>query len=84
MGKRAEEAALIAYPVCMGEYSDNCKEYDTNESDRLTYQEGYEKAEKETIERAAKWLREETKKYVGPVNEPFWGMFLSHFRKAME
>ena len=54
MGKRAEEAALIAYPVCMGEYSDNCKEYDTNESDRLTYQEGYEKAEKETLDSTEK------------------------------
>ena len=44
---KAEERALEAYPVAIGIYSDNCREYDTNESDRLTYQEGYEQAEKD-------------------------------------
>ena len=44
---KAEERALEAYPVSIGTYSDNCQEYDTNEADRATYQEGYEQAEKD-------------------------------------
>lgn len=31
----------------MSQYSDNCKEYDNNESDRLTFIEGYHQAEKD-------------------------------------
>ena len=44
---KAEERALEAYPIAMSQYSDNCKEYDSNESDRLTFIEGYHKAEKD-------------------------------------
>ena len=47
MSKRAEEKAFEAYPPVIGIYSDSCLEYDANESDRLTYQEGYEQAEKD-------------------------------------
>ena len=46
---KAEEMALEAYPVMISEYSDSCQEYDSNESDRLTYQEGYEQAERDII-----------------------------------
>lgn len=53
---KAEERAMEAYPVVMGTYSDNCREYDMNESDRLTYQEGYEQAVKDMIERTTDWL----------------------------
>ena len=41
----AEERALEAYPIAMSEYSDSCREYDSNESDRLTFIEGYHQAE---------------------------------------
>ena len=44
---KAEERALEAYPIVMSQYSDNCKEYDSNESDRLTFVEGYHQAEKD-------------------------------------
>lgn len=44
---KAEERALEAYPIVMSQYSDNCKEYDSNESDRLTFIEGYQQAEKD-------------------------------------
>ena len=44
---KAEERAFEAYPIVMSQYSDNCKEYDSNESDRLTFIEGYQQAEKD-------------------------------------
>jgi len=44
---KAEDRALEAYPIVMSQYSDNCKEYDSNESDRLTFIEGYHQAEKD-------------------------------------
>ena len=43
----AEGRALEAYPIVMSQYSDSCKEYDSNESDRLTFIEGYHQAEKD-------------------------------------
>ena len=44
---KAEDRALEAYPIVMSQYSDNCKEYDSNESNRLTFIEGYHQAEKD-------------------------------------
>lgn len=44
---KAEERALEAYPIAMSEYSDSCMEYDSNESERLTFIEGYHQAEKD-------------------------------------
>lgn len=44
---KAEERALEAYPIAMSEYSDSCREYDSNESERLTFIEGYRQAEKD-------------------------------------
>ena len=44
---KAEDKAYEAYPIVMSQYSDNCKEYDSNESDRLTFIEGYRQAEKD-------------------------------------
>ena len=44
---KAEERALEAYPIAMSEHSDSCREYDSNESDRLTFIEGYHQAEKD-------------------------------------
>ena len=84
MSKRAEEAALKAYPECKV-YNDLAMEYDDiNGCYRVGFEVGYEQAEKETIERACKWLKAHTKSYVGPIEEPFWTMFIEHFKKAME
>ena len=44
---KAEQRALEAYPIVISQHSDNCKEYDSNESDRLTFIEGYQQAEKD-------------------------------------
>lgn len=83
---RAEEAALEAYPIQISEYSDSCKQYDSNESDRLTYQEAYEQAEKDTIEKAVKWLKANWRNYVWLDADKIihFGHWESDFRKAME
>lgn len=53
MSKRAEEAALEAYPVdicgyrCKCEIGDKPEPLDYNERKRIAYQEGYEQAEKD-------------------------------------
>ena len=54
---KAEQRALEAYPIVMSQYSDNCKEYDSNESDRLTFIEGYQQAEKDVTEAFARIIR---------------------------
>lgn len=46
MSKKAEEAALKAYPYNRA-YTDNDVEYDGNFCNRLPYIEGYEQAEKD-------------------------------------
>ena len=74
MSKRAEEAAWKwatennVDPFSMGQ----------------AYGIGYEQAEKDTIERALDWLMAHTKSYAGPIEDPFWTMFIEHFKKAME
>lgn len=81
MSKRAEEAALRAYPIRRyGNYGYK----DMNDGRRKAYQEGYEQAEKDTTQRALDWLKAHTKSYAGPIEEPFWTMFIEHFKKAME
>lgn len=52
MSKRAEEAALKAYP----DYRSWDGGYVTQRKPRTYYIKGYEQAEKDTIERAAEWL----------------------------
>jgi hypothetical protein len=47
MSKRAEEAALKAYPILQHFNLDYDLYEDVNAADRLTYQQGYEKAEKD-------------------------------------
>jgi len=70
MSKRAEEAALKAYPVDICGYQCGCKVGDSpepldyNEVKRCAFQEGYEKAEKDTIERAISWLKEHANEYI--------------------
>ena len=58
MSKRAEEAALETYPVQLIRTNFDTHEFDENIQAREVYIQGYEQAEKETIERAAKWLEE--------------------------
>ncbi len=58
MSKRAEEAALKAYPFIPLPQYDLRDENPTdgNKIHRRIFLEGYEQAEKDTIERAAEWL----------------------------
>ena len=55
---KATERALEAYPIVMSQHSDNCKEYDSNESDRLTFIEGYHQAEKDVKEELSNMFQE--------------------------
>ena len=69
---RAEEAALKRFPVEMTRipYQDlieafGGKEYvDFNSMPRGYFQLGYEQAEKDTIERAVTWLKDNVNKYI--------------------
>lgn len=60
MSKRAEEAALKAYPEKMGMFheADIHYEADLNKAARIKYIEGYEQAEKYTTHKVEKWLAE--------------------------
>lgn len=61
MSKRAEEAAMTAYPpiaTIPKMFTENGMLYDPNIVMREVFIKGYEQAEKETIERAVKWLEE--------------------------
>ena len=57
MSRRAEEAALKVYPEKWFRDIDG-DSYDCNRYERCAYQEGYEQAEKDTIERVCKWIEE--------------------------
>ena len=72
MSKRAEEKALEVYPVEMTplNYQDLIDQFggkteiDINTYPRRLFQEGYEEAEKDTIERAIAWLKEHANDYI--------------------
>ena len=70
---RAEEAALKAYPVRTYRKDQGEPEYssDYNANDRYRFQEGYEQAEKGTIERAVAWLKENANKYIVDLTETY-------------
>ena len=57
MSKRSEEAALKAYPENI-KHKNTPLEYDGNTWRRAYYDDGYEQAEQDTIERVCKWLEE--------------------------
>ena len=71
---RAEEAALKAYPIEICGYETECKigakpkPQDWNEERRKCFQEGYEQAEKDLINRIRKqvetWMPEKTVKNI--------------------
>lgn len=80
MSKRAESAALKAYPSDI---------YSGGESCRRAYKEGYEQAEAETIERACDWLFAHLPILVDYYNEDIHenadrSEFIKLFRKQME
>lgn len=87
MSKRAEEAALKAYPVemCPLNYQDLIDQFggkteiDVHTYPRCLFQEGYEQAEKDTIERAVDWLKDYVKYF-----EIYDEKGVEEFRKAME
>lgn len=94
MSKRAEERALEAYPYQRAtHFPDGFQEFDRNSVPRTLFQEGYEQAEKDIIERAIAWLKEHANEYIvdltptypdAPVNIIVGGMCWEHLRKAME
>lgn len=65
MSKRAEQRALEAYPnesFVSEEYADMCRSF---------FIEGYEQAEKDTIERAIAWLRANAVNYIYNYTDPY-------------
>lgn len=92
---KAEEAALKAYPklsvasVCL----DGTTPVDLNTGARKRFIEGYEAAEKDTIERAIAWLKENANKYIvdltptypdAPANIIVGGMCWEHLKQELE
>ena len=79
MSKRAEEAALKAYPANMTplNYQDLIEQFggkteiDVNTYPRRLFQQGYEQAEKGTIERAVAWLKDNANKYIIDLTETY-------------
>ena len=70
---RAEEAALKAYPI-KGEWVGNQYgewDNDINRPKRNAFLQGYEQAEKGTIERAVVWLKENANKYIVDLTETY-------------
>ena len=92
MNKRAEQRALEAYPAPQLEGCSNIL-YDLEGGHREGFVNGYEQAEKDTLERVVKWLEENAVDYIrykGAVGFPGQddlkiskGMF-SDLKKAME
>lgn len=84
MSKRAEESALKAYPYNRA-YTDNDVEYDGNFCNRLPYIEGYEQAEKNTIDYACYELEFRLPEYLNYNGvQVERAEFVKDFRKAME
>ena len=65
MSKRAEQKALEAYPISrLPFFPGSVASYDTNEEKRMIYEESYEQAEKDTIERVCEWLIDRASYYM--------------------
>lgn len=95
MSKRSEEAALKAYPKKEAWNKQATGHYDPNFPRRKAYMQGYEQAEKDTIERAISWLKEHTNDYIVDIGVGYGengrnvelivgGMCWEHLKKAME
>lgn len=84
MSKRSEEAAMKTYPNVEGKmYSTTFGtiEFDRNAAERKGFREGYEQAEKDTLEKAIEWWRP---RLCGFLKEGLTEGVLGEFRKAME
>ena len=87
MSKRAEEAAMKAYPEdwVAGYFDDPDEVTDDNEEAREYFQEGYELAEKETIDYACYELELRLPEYLNYNGiQVERAEFIKDFRKAME
>ncbi len=64
MSKRAIEKAYAAYPL------DATNQYDIRlNANRVGYQQGYEQAEKDTIEKVVSWLIKNVDYYIGSMED---------------
>ena len=95
---KAEERALEAYPVREDFYRHDgvarSQTFDLNADKRYYYQQGYEQAEKDTIERAVKWIQEHANEYIvdiavetypdAPQKLVVGGMCWVHLKQALE
>lgn len=93
MSKKAEEAAITAYPEKDALNKKATGHYDPNYPRRKAYQQGYEQAEKDTIERAVEWLKVHAEDYIvnmtgsypdAPFNAIIGGKCWDELKKAME
>ena len=93
MSKKAEERAMEAYPVEIVGFTTECrvgatpKPQDWNEDKRKCYQEGYEQAEKDLIERACRWLLDNHDNYFdedGRTTSTLNEFMVGDFKRAME
>ena len=78
MSKRATDAAWQLYP----DYPAMDGGYVTQRKQRELVMEGYEQAEKDTIERAVKWMKNNWIKY--PNSDIPTEVVVDNFKKAME
>ena len=86
---KAEERALEAYPNMLFPFTP----LDLNAYRRDAFINGYEQAEKDTIERAIAWLKENANKYIvdltptypdAPANIIVGGMCWEHLQQELE
>lgn len=98
MSKRAEEAALKAYPPTRSAGKRYAKRLqgesvDTHQPMRTLFKKSYEQAEKDTIERAIAWLKSNAVNYIynctdsypdAPFRVAIGGKCWEDLKKAME
>lgn len=91
MSKRAIDAAMKAYPPTYTTVKRHAKRVqselvDTHKPVRAIFQQGYEQAEKDTIERAVMWLEKHADEYNGSESafDHMEEEMITDFRKAME
>ena len=79
MSKKAEEAALKAYPTHYGASKEWVKHH-LSGGDCTAFIRGYEQAEKDTVDRAAEWWYDHI---VGFMKEGLAKNVIEEFREAM-
>lgn len=71
MSKRAEQRGLEALPPRLRKTKDGKGRVDSALPVRKFYIRAYEQAEKDTIERAVAWLKDNAEKYVAQTTESY-------------